>query len=102
MSWYPSSFRSTVCVPADSPGMVAGLTPRWIPSMKMKAPAGVVVMEREPSVSGWAGAMPAACMVPCCVLLLGHLRAAALNTGDGCCLLADRQVVVPVTGVVVA
>jgi hypothetical protein len=52
MSWYPSSFRSSVWVPAGIPGIVAGVTPRWTPSMKINAPAGSVFTEREPSVSG--------------------------------------------------
>jgi hypothetical protein len=47
-SVYPSSFRSRVCSPGARPGMVAGETPRWTPSMKIETPAGVVVTEREP------------------------------------------------------
>ena len=51
-SWYPSRFRSTVWLPAGRPGMVAGLTPRWTPSMKTDAPAGVVVTDRDPLPAG--------------------------------------------------
>ena len=59
-SWYPSGFRSSVWLPADMPGIVAGLAPRRTPSIRMVAPAGVVVMEREPSVSG-REAVPTGC-----------------------------------------
>jgi hypothetical protein len=48
ISAYPSSFRRRVCPPCSSPEIVAGLTPRWMPSIKTVAPAGVVVTEREP------------------------------------------------------
>ena len=69
--------------------MVAGLTPRWTPSMKMKAPAGVVVTEREPIVSCWAGAVPApwGLLRLCCVTCV----VAARNYGDGLLSVPARQ-----------
>jgi hypothetical protein len=50
-SVYPSSFRRRVWSPGVRPGILAGLTPRWTPSMKIAAPAGVVVTERVPPVA---------------------------------------------------
>jgi hypothetical protein len=58
-SLYPSSFRRSVWLPCGIPGMTAGETPCWMPSRYMVAPAGVVVIVRDPEPCGAAAVLPA-------------------------------------------
>ena len=50
-SWYPVLEIFIVCVPGGSPEIIAGLIPFTSLSTETSAPAGVVVIERDPVVS---------------------------------------------------